>query len=240
MNAPLTPAEAKSLIISPTATFCQAFVKLFLQLPVLFWKDVNFRYRSDGSIANDFLRQIYNPGDLKFSASTLSQTEDWLLCNGAEVSREDYADLFAAINTVYGIGNGTTTFNLPDFRGRFPIGIGTTTGLLDNDGNTIGGTTFALGNKDGEERVVLVEDELAEHDHMMFIDATEGTSTDLTADKHVMARGHYATERSYTMTQNHDADNAANATVGPTANAGASESHNNLPPYLCVNVFVKT
>ena len=42
----------------------------------------------------------------------------YLLCNGAAVSRTDYANLFAAIGTIYGAGDGSTTFNLPDARDR--------------------------------------------------------------------------------------------------------------------------
>ncbi len=43
----------------------------------------------------------------------------WLMTDGAAVSRTVYADLFASIGTAYGVGDGSTTFNLPDFRGRF-------------------------------------------------------------------------------------------------------------------------
>lgn len=43
----------------------------------------------------------------------------WLICNGANVSRTDYAALFAAIGTIYGAGNGSTTFGLPNLDGRF-------------------------------------------------------------------------------------------------------------------------
>jgi phage-related tail fiber protein len=43
----------------------------------------------------------------------------WLECNGAAVSRTTYADLFAHIGTDYGVGDGSTTFNLPDLRGEF-------------------------------------------------------------------------------------------------------------------------
>jgi len=49
----------------------------------------------------------------------------WLLCNGAAVSRTTYARLFTNISTAYGIGNGTTTFNLPDMRGRTFVGAET-------------------------------------------------------------------------------------------------------------------
>lgn len=43
----------------------------------------------------------------------------WLICNGANVSRTDYAALFAAIGTIYGAGNGSTTFGLPNLNDRF-------------------------------------------------------------------------------------------------------------------------
>ena len=64
----------------------------------------------------------------------------YLLCDGAEVSRATYNDLFLAIGTVYGVGDGSTTFNVPDLRGRFPLGkadagtgstLGDTGGQLD-------------------------------------------------------------------------------------------------------------
>lgn len=47
---------------------------------------------------------------------------NFLLCNGAEVSRATYADLFTVLSTSYGVGNGSTTFNLPNLQGRFPLG----------------------------------------------------------------------------------------------------------------------
>ena len=43
----------------------------------------------------------------------------WLECNGAAISRTTYADLFGAIGTHYGTGNGSSTFNIPDLRGQF-------------------------------------------------------------------------------------------------------------------------
>lgn len=49
----------------------------------------------------------------------------WLLCNGAAVSRITYAGLFAKVGTRYGAGDGSTTFNVPDMRDRYPIGVGT-------------------------------------------------------------------------------------------------------------------
>lgn len=72
-----------------------------------------------------------------FSAQPAS-ISDWLQCNGQNVSRTTYAALFAAIGITWGAGDGSTTFTLPDFRRRVPVGMnGTGTGVL---GNTVGST----------------------------------------------------------------------------------------------------
>lgn len=63
----------------------------------------------------------------------------WLLCDGTAVSRTTYADIFAAISTTYGVGNGSTTFNLPDMRQRFPLGK-----AASGTGSTLGATGGAI------------------------------------------------------------------------------------------------
>lgn len=51
----------------------------------------------------------------------------WLACDGSAVNRTTYAALFTALGTTFGVGNGSTTFNLPDMRGRSPVGVGAST-----------------------------------------------------------------------------------------------------------------
>lgn len=63
----------------------------------------------------------------------------WLLCDGTAVSRSTYADLFAAVGTAFGTGDGSTTFNLPDLRQRFPLGK-----AASGTGATLGGTGGAV------------------------------------------------------------------------------------------------
>lgn len=58
----------------------------------------------------------------------------WLECNGVAVSRTTYATLFALISTSFGAGDGSTTFNLPDFRGRVPVGVGGSHSVGATDG----------------------------------------------------------------------------------------------------------
>jgi microcystin-dependent protein len=60
---------------------------------------------------------------LPFAGTTAP--DGWLLCDGTEKSRTTYAKLFAVIAETYGVGDGSTTFNVPDMRGVFPRGSGT-------------------------------------------------------------------------------------------------------------------
>ena len=62
-----------------------------------------------------------------------------LLCNGTEVSRTTYSRLFDVIGTIYGAGNGTGTFNLPNLQGRVPVGLKASEPVFNTLGN-IGGT----------------------------------------------------------------------------------------------------
>jgi microcystin-dependent protein len=62
----------------------------------------------------------------------------WLMADGTAVSRTTYASLFAVCGTTYGAGDGSTTFNLPDFRGAAPAGVGTSTGYTTNETVTLG------------------------------------------------------------------------------------------------------
>lgn len=75
-----------------------------------------------------------------------SAPTDYLQCDGSAISRTTYATLFAAIGTTWGVGDGSTTFNIPDFRRRTAVGSGGTgTGTLGNSvGNTGGSETHTL------------------------------------------------------------------------------------------------
>ena len=61
-------------------------------------------------------------GTLAFFGASTAPT-GWIKANGAAVSRTSYANLFAAIGTTFGSGDGSTTFNVPDMRGEFPRGL---------------------------------------------------------------------------------------------------------------------
>ena len=72
-----------------------------------------------------------------FAGTAVPPPGGWLLCDGAAVSRTTFAALFAAIGTTYGVGDGSTTFNLPDLRGRVAVGFGPSAAVAaigQNDG----------------------------------------------------------------------------------------------------------
>lgn len=78
----------------------------------------------DAAVAAATASLIAPVGSIKMHGGSAVPT-GWLECNGAAVSRTTYSALFAVYGTTWGVGDGTTTFNLPDLRGRSPIGIGT-------------------------------------------------------------------------------------------------------------------
>jgi microcystin-dependent protein len=78
--------------------------------------------------------------------------DNFLVCDGSAVSRTTYADLFDVIGTVYGAGDGSTTFNLPDLSGRVAVGA--------SDHRDLGSTG-------GSESVVLLESNLPAHSHSL-------------------------------------------------------------------------
>ena len=83
----------------------------------------------------------------------------WLLCDGTTVSRTTYAALFAVVGSIYGAGDGSTTFHLPDLRGRHPIGLSPT---ATNEARTLGQNEIGF-NSNGE--TILGRDDRTDHRH---------------------------------------------------------------------------
>jgi microcystin-dependent protein len=114
---------------------------------------------------------------MAFAGSGSAVPAGWLICGGQAVSRTVYANLFALCGTTYGVGDGSTTFNVPDLRGTVPAGVdnmgGTPANRLTVGGSGISGVT--LGASGGTETHALDIAELAAHTH------TAGTLTNSTS-----------------------------------------------------------
>lgn len=144
--------------------------------------------------------------------------DGWLLCYGQAVSRTTYAALFAVIGTTYGAGVGSTTFNLPDLRGRVIAG-------LDNMGGAasafrIGGMTDGLGQTGGSAVHRLTENEIPSHRHDAgdidsYLLVNQGGAYEMTGSTGA-PRTHY------------------------TGYTGGGATHNNMQPTMLLNWIIKT
>lgn len=86
----------------------------------------------------------------------------WLICDGSEVSRTDYPELFLKIGVAFGAGDGATTFNLPDLRGRFVRGTDNGAG---NDPDAATRNFSNIGGNTGDNVGSLQDDAFEAHTH---------------------------------------------------------------------------
>jgi len=94
-------------------------------------------------------------GEIRMFAGNFAPS-GWFFCDGSILSISEYEVLFTLLGTTYG-GNGTTTFALPDLRGRIPVGVGQGQGL----------SNYNLGQIAGSETVTLTAANLPSHGHSL-------------------------------------------------------------------------
>lgn len=150
----------------------------------------------------------------------------FLLCAGQAVSRTTYAALFAAISTTFGAGDGSTTFTLPDLRGRAVFGVdnmnASAANRVTSGGSGISGTT--RGASGGAETVTLTAGQMPSHNHSYNESgASNGT-----------ANNGYGGCGSSTFNFN------AGVFSTSTGAQGGGGAHNNMPPSIMLNYIIKT
>jgi microcystin-dependent protein len=91
----------------------------------------------------DIRRNLGIPSGVVFPFAGTAAPYGYLVCDGSAISRTDYPQLFASLGTSHGIGDGSTTFNLPDYRGRFLRGVDAGSG---NDPDAAGRVAVNGGN----------------------------------------------------------------------------------------------
>lgn len=145
-------------------------------------------------------------------ASTNNIPTNWRICDGSEVSRTDYAELFNIIGTAYGEGDGETTFNLPDKRGRVSVGLD----LNQNGFNNVG-------LKAGEKTHTLTANEMPSHLHNQSTIGNDGAANPWVTSAN---SGQWGVE-----SRNQYAYRAGTGTYLNTYPTGGNQAHNNLQPY---------
>jgi len=212
--------------------------------------------------ANDFISGSSPTASMQPLASTIIP-DGWLLCDGDAISRTDFSELFSEIGITYGPGNGTTTFNIPDCRGRTLIGAGQGSGLTDR----------SLASTGGLEEVELTVAEMPAHAHPSSQDPHTHTVTDPGHGHSLTDPGHshgnstasFVNTAAGTEYDNTNGDkgttnvNTASSTTGISIgdnitgitndatsitieilNTGGSGTHENMQPFLAVNYIIRT
>lgn len=161
MPSPITPNQFCEAVPSANADLCTRLTRFF-NIAQYLCDHFGWMLNSDGSLSSEFLSEVAAtvvPTGVVVYAAGSDLGSGWLLCDGSQVSRTTYANLFDVIGTRYGAGDGSTTFTLPDIRGRSPIGAGTGSqgGALTNRGID---TKYV-----GEESHTMTEQELVAHHH---------------------------------------------------------------------------
>ena len=174
----------------------------------------------------------------------------FLLCDGSAVSRTTYADLFTAIGTSFGAGDGSTTFNVPDLRGRVPAGQddmgGTSANRLTNAATGgINGDTFA--NTGGAETDTLTTGKIPSHTHGAGSYKAEDHTHNIPARNFTTAGGASENDR---LSEANGAGGSDSFTdmngsgvldvSGTSGSAGSGNAHNNVQPTIIVNYIIKT
>lgn len=153
----------------------------------------------------------------------------WLFCDGLAISRTTYAGLFAAIGTAFGAGDGATTFNLPDARGRACFGKdnmgGTAANRITAGGSGVAGAT--LGAVGGGETLTITTSQMASHQHVDGYSATAGT-------------GRYGTTDTGLVSGHADSSSSVSNNIGAnTSSVGGGGAHANIPPAIILNKIIK-
>lgn len=156
-------------------------------------------------------------GEIRIFAGNFAP-QGWALCNGQLLAVSQYDALFSLLGTIYG-GDGRTTFALPDLRGRVPLHMGAGTGLSNR----------VIGAKCGSESVTLSTQQMPGHTHTLAASANIASQTNATGN--LLAK---STNIDLYSGDTPDTTLAAQS----ISNAGNSQSHTNVMPYLSVNFII--
>ena len=190
----------------------------------------------------------------------------YLLCDGSSVSSSTYLALHAVISNTYGgsayTGAGSLSFNLPDLRGRLPMGAGTGTGQNASGTGAPSGTAQTARTRGqwlGEETHLLTTAELASHTHANTVGSSAGGSNQITGGMSANeSHSHYLDMSAYNGSGNYTAvgyngplypNNGQTRTtnLAHTHNiginnvaAGGGSRHSVVPPVVVLNYIIKT
>jgi microcystin-dependent protein len=146
----------------------------------------------------------------------------WAQCNGQTMPINQNQALFALLGTTYG-GNGTTTFALPDLRGRVPIHMG---------------AGFTQGERGGEYTHTLITSEMAAHNHSASGHAAQANQPTVKANTDGLAQGFAVGQGGSAVNIYGNAGNTLTLAAGSVSKTGGDQPHDNTQPYLALNFCI--
>ena len=199
---------------------------------IYYGKDINTgAIEQIRSIGNVLLQStITQPAGVIQMYGGITAPTNWLLCDGSAVNRLTYINLFTVIGTIYGVGDGSTTFNLPNLTNKMPIGKGT--GSFNTLNNQGGAETFTLattnlpahqhyiGNNTYAASGVGDDVPMANVNQFMYLGADTGGNT----DRYRMVGG----------------ASSSNAGLSSNPIGGSGTAFNKMSPYIVVNFIIST
>jgi microcystin-dependent protein len=157
----------------------------------------------------------------------------WLLANGAAVSRTTYATLFSLFGTTFGSGDGLTTFNIPNYTDRLPVGAGSTYAIASTGGNA-----DAITVSHSHSATTTITD--PGHYHLMG-NGSEGSLNAFYGNDGDQGSGWRTANAGGAGVNGRTNAVAANVTASTTVSTtGSSGTGANMPPYLGIQFIIKT
>lgn len=208
------------------------------------------------------LNSVFPVGQVTMFAGS-SAPSGWIFCDGQAINRTTYADLFAAISTTYGVGDGATTFNVPNLQGKFVIGESGSYALAATGGSAnavLGAHTHA------DSFGVTINSGTAAHTHSTPAHAHDLTSGNTNfwrvsgtlsgSTGSIMVFGSYVgrnnigtestdtggsgTSGGASGSASHGHTGSVTGSVGAVNETTASLTNANMPPYIALNYIIRT
>jgi len=208
----------------------------------------NISIATQGSPTQQLTVSFSLPGMIvPYSGVDSTVPSGWLFCNGQAISRSTYASLFSVIATTYGVGDGSSTFNVPDLRGRIPFGPAQSS----SDSSPLNGASFNSGN------FYSLASSGGSENHLITSQQTPAKSHTHTASGSMSVCGNRNDTANWDDPDCRPPENysdfanlgevapgnqktiSSSATTSNLAGIDASLSHSNMPPVIMMSYLIK-
>lgn len=169
----------------------------------------------------------YFIGEIRMFAGAFAP-QGWSFCNGALLPIQGNEVLFSLLGNVFG-GDGVRNFQLPDLRGKLPVGTG----------QLLGGNTYTLGGTGGGKIITIdTQDELPVHNHFLSVTTVPATTGDPANNMLAASNGAGYKDGVNLYIQPSPSAPLSAMDTDSMSNVGGGGAHANMQPYMCINYII--